>query len=214
MKLMNRALLALAAGTLFALNAHANLLVNPGAETGTLAGWIPGGDAVNPHIDSGSFDSGINPHSGTYDFLGGTGLQFTLTQNVSLSGIANPASATVSFWQQGLNQGATSDNSHVELDFLDFDHALLGSASTAVVDSHGGSWTEGGGTFAIPAGTASIDYVMFFDRAVGSDLDSFMDDNDLTIGGVAAVPEPTNAALLVAGLALIGRLVRRQRRAS
>jgi len=99
----------------------------------------------------------------------------------------------------------------VELVFFDFDHATLGSVSTAVVDSHGGAWTEGGGTFAIPLGTTSIDYVMFFDRAVGSDLDSFIDDNSLTISGATAVPEPANGALLLAGLALVGRLVRRQR---
>ncbi len=179
-----------------------------------LAGWTPGGDAVNPHIDSGSFDPGIDPHSGSFDFVGGTGLQFTLTQSVSLAGIASPTGATVSFWQRGLNQGSPSDHSHVELDFFDFDHALLGSASTAVVDSHGGAWTEGGGTFAIPTGTTSIDYVMFFDRSVGSDLDSFIDDNSLTIGGTpTAVPEPANLALLVAGLAFIGRMARRQRSA-
>ena len=214
MKLMNRTALALVTGALFALNAHANVLVNPGAETGTLAGWTPGGVAVDPHVDSGSFDPGINPHSGSYDFLGGTGLQFTLTQSVWIGSITTPTNATVSFWQQGLNQGATSDNSHVELDFFDFDHAFLGSASTAVVDSHGSTWTQGGGTFAIPLDTTSIDYVMVFDRAVGSDLDSFIDDNSLTIGGSpSAVPEPANGALLVAGLALIGRLARRQRSA-
>ena len=216
MKSMNRAALALAAGVLFALNAHANLLVNPGAETGTFAGWTAGGDAATqstPHVDSGSFDPGIDPHSGNFDFLGGTGLQFTLTQNVSLAGILDPTSAKVSFWQQGLNQGASSDHSHVELNFLDVDHAQLGNAATAVVDSHGGQWTEGGGTFAIPTGTASIDYVIFFDRSVGSDLDSFVDDASLTIGGVSAVPEPANVALLLAGLAFVGRMARRQRSA-
>ena len=216
MNRLHRTVVTLAAGTLLALNANANLLVNPGAESGTLAGWTPGGDAASqstPHIDAGTFDPGIDPHSGAFDFTGGTGLQFTLTQNVSLSGIPLPTSATVSFWQQGLNQGSPSDHSHVELDFLDVDHALLGSAATAVVDSHDGQWTEGGGTFAVPLGTSSIDYVIYFDRSVGSDLDSFIDDASLTVGASpTAVPEPTNLALLVAGLGLIGGLVRRQRR--
>ena len=211
MKTFNRAAVAIALGALLAAQAHANLLTNPGAETGDLSGWTPGGDAVAPHIDSGSFDPGIAPHSGSFDFLGGTGLLFTLTQNVSLSGILDPTTATVSFWQQGLNQGATSDNSHVTLDFLDAGGAVISSVSTAVVDSHGGSWTEGGGSFAIPTGTASIDYVMNFNRAVGSDLDSFIDDNSLTVSGpVSSVPEPANAALLVAGLALVGGLARRR----
>ncbi len=212
MQTFKRIALALAAGSLFALNAHANMLVNPGAETGDLTGWTPGGGAVPPHIDSGSFDPGIDPHSGNFDFLGGTGLLFTLTQNVSLAGIVDPMTATVSFWQQGLNQGPTSDNSHVTLDFLDAGGAVISSVSTAVVDSHGGTWTEGGGTFAIPTGTASIDYVMNFNRAVGSDLDSFIDDNSLSVNSpVTSVPEPANGALLLAGLALIGRLARRQR---
>ena len=216
MNRLHRTVVTLAAGTLLALNANANLLVNPGAESGTLAGWTPGGDAASqstPHVDAGTFDPGIDPHSGNFDFTGGTGLQFTLTQNVSLSGIPLPTRATVSFWQQGLNQGSPSDHSHVELDFLDFDHALLGSAATAVVDSHDGQWTEGGGTFAIPLGTSSIDYVIYFDRSVGSDLDSFIDDASLTVdASPTAVPEPTNLALLVAGLGLVGAMVRRQQR--
>jgi hypothetical protein len=199
---------ALAVGALFAVDAHANLLVNPGAETGTLAGWIAGGDAVAPHIDSGTFDPGIDPHTGNYDFLGGTGLLFTLTQNVSISSITDPTTATVTFWQQGLNQGPTSDNSHITLDFLGASNSVISSVSTAVVDSHNGTWTEGGGTFAIPAGTTSIDYTMVFNREVGSDLDSFVDDDNLT---VSSVPEPASGALVLAGLALLSRFARRQR---
>lgn len=63
-----------------------NLLTNPGAEDGNLTGWTVGGNS-NPGVDNGSFDPGINPHTGNYDFYGHTGSFGTLTQNVSLAGI-------------------------------------------------------------------------------------------------------------------------------
>jgi len=65
-----------------------NLLTNPGAETGSLAGWTVGGPST-AFVDNGAFDPGINPHSGAYDFVGGSGTTSgssgTLTQNVGLN---------------------------------------------------------------------------------------------------------------------------------
>jgi hypothetical protein len=44
-----------------------NLLTNPGAETGNLTGWTAAG-GTGAGVDNGSFDPGINPHTGSYDF--------------------------------------------------------------------------------------------------------------------------------------------------
>jgi MYXO-CTERM domain-containing protein len=192
---------------LAALGAHANLLSNPGAETGDLTGWVVGGES-NPAVDDGSFD-GFTPHTGLYDFYGYNGLDGTLTQNVSLAGIPNAAWAEVSFWEQGLNQGDPSDNAFVSLTFLDALGQVLGSAATPVVDSHDGTWLQYSGIFAIPAGTASIDYTMNFTRHAGSDLDAFIDDNSLS---VSAVPEPAAWALWGAGLAGLAGAVRARRK--
>ena len=201
------ATLALLASTCVPGSARAatNLLSNPGAETGTLAGWIQGG-VSNPSIDDGSFD-GFTPASGLYDFYGGNGTDGTLTQNVPLTGIPNAQIATVSFWEQGLDQGDPSDNAFVSLTFMSASQAVLGQVSTDVIDSHNLVWTRYIGSFAIPAGTASIDYTMHFIRNQGSDNDAFIDDNSLTVG---AVPEPGGLGLMIAGLGGLGLVLRRR----
>ena len=64
--------------------ASPNLLINPGAEAGTLSGWTVGGSS-NPRVDNGGIDSSIPPYAGNYDFFGGTSaVSGTLTQNVNL----------------------------------------------------------------------------------------------------------------------------------
>jgi PEP-CTERM motif len=173
-----------------------NLLTNPGAETGSTADWTVGGTS-NPGVDSGTFDPGINPHTGSFDFYGGSGLSGTLSQTVSIitQGITQSMvntgtlSADVSFWEQGLDQGTPSDDGSVTVTFLDGSTAL-GTDSTPVIDSHDDTWTEDVSSFLIPTGTTSIEYTMNFLRNVGSDNDSFIDDNSLIVATAAVVPPP------------------------
>ncbi len=166
-----------------------NLLTNPGAETGNLNGWVVGGSS-NPTVDNGSFDPGINPHSGSYDFRGGTGASGSLTQNVQLVGTqgitaaaidTGTLTASVGFWEQGLNQGSPSDDADVSLAFLAASGAILSTVSTPEVDSHNGSWQQYVTGFTIPVGTRSIDYTIQFIRHVGNDLDAFVDDTSLMV---------------------------------
>ena len=174
-----------------------NLLTNPGAETGDLTDWTVGGNS-NPGVDNGSFDGGINPHTGNYDFYGHTGSDGSLTQNVSLVGVqgltaagldSGLLSANLSFWEQGLNQGTTSDDAQVSLTFLDASGGTLSTFTTPEVDSHLGSWQEFAASTLIPTGTRSIDYSMLFVRHAGSDLDGFVDDNNLSVSSANPVPE-------------------------
>ena len=191
--------------------AFANLLSNPGAELGNIVGWTAGGTS-SPTTDNGSFNSGINPHGGGYDFLGGTGASGALSQTVAISAGSNAQFANVSFWEQGLNQGTVSDNGYVSLTFLNSFAVAIGTVSSPVIDSHNLTWQQYTGSFLVPVGTASITYTMNFTRNVGSDLDSYFDDNNLTV--TAAVPEPTDFALLSIGLAAVIAGVRRSRRAA
>jgi hypothetical protein len=98
--------------------ATTNLLLNPGGGDNTLLNWAAGGDA-GPHLDDGTFDPSLKPHSGTNQFLGGRGAVGTLTQIVPIVG--NPGVtmtaidggallAYVSFWEQGLPQGNPDDD--------------------------------------------------------------------------------------------------------
>src|ERR1019366_9304079 len=137
-----------------------NLLANPGAETGNLTSWTVFAGA--PMVDAGTFDPGINPRSGGFDFCGGSAnLLGKLSQTIDLIGTgqvtafqldAGTTTADVSFWEQGLNQGSPSDNAAIKLTFLDAASALLGTVTTATIDSHTGSWTNGAQSFLIPVG--------------------------------------------------------------
>jgi hypothetical protein len=169
--------------------ATTNLLLNPGGEANSLVNWIAGGDS-GPRVDNGTFDIGINPHSGTNDFLGGHGNVGTLTQIVPLVG--NPGVtavsidsgmllAYVSFWGQGLGQSSPSDDGYVGLVFLGSTSNSISVWSSPEIDSHSGTWSNYSTYLPIPTGTRFIQYTMYFILHAGSDLDGFIDDNVLAV---------------------------------
>ena len=190
--------------------ATSNLLSNPGAEAGSIAGWTPGGN-FTPSVDSGSFDPGINPLTGNFDFYGVSSASDSLTQNISLvgnQGITQAAidsgllSANVSFAEQGLNQGPSSDDAQIQLSFLDTSGTAINVFTTPEIDSHLGTWQAYSGSTLIPVGTRSISYSMLFIRHVGSDLDAFVDDNSLTLSSPSA-PVPEASTMISFGLLLV-----------
>jgi uncharacterized protein (TIGR03437 family) len=182
-----------------------NLLTNPGAETGDLTGWTADGPGT-PEVDNGSFDSGIDPHTGSFDFCGYTGSSDSLSQTVSIlvSGItpalvdSGTLLANLSFWEQGLDQGDPSDDAAVQLTFLDGSSVPIGSVTSPIIDSHNSTWQNYADSYPIPAGTRSITYTMLFTRNVGSDLDAFVDDNSLTISK-SNIPSITSGGVISAG---------------
>jgi hypothetical protein len=195
-----------AAGTL-----TGNLLTNPGAESGT-AGWIFSGGSS---IDAGTFDPGINPLTGSFDFIGGYGgsgisdsntYQFDniVTGGVTTTAInAGSLYADITFSEQGLNQGNPSDDARIVLQFYDSSNteilpnpSSVGYVSpfylvTPEVDSHGGLWTTYTESLVIPANTVTIAYDMQFLLHQGVNIDSFVDDNSLVIGDTFAAPTST-----------------------
>ena len=189
-----------------------NLLVNPGAEAGNLTGWTVIGGAGNtvPTVDSGTYDPGLNPHTGGYQFVGdhypgGGGAQGFLYQSVDIStwsvAVDNGAAlAKVGFWEQSYNQGSASDFAHVQLTFLGSGSGVLGTATTPDFSSTTG-WTNFNGSYQVPTGTRSVIYTMEFYRANngGTYIDSFFDDNSLAL----TVPEP-GFSVIAASLGLMG----------
>jgi len=166
-----------------------NLLSNPGAETGDISRWTLGGNS-KPSVDDGSFDEGINPHGGSYDFYGHNGKFGSLSQTVALVGNQGitvdmidkgDLFMNISFWEQGLNQGMPSDSGSISLAFLDASNGTISTTSTPVIDSHDKTWKNYPGQYAIPIGTRSIQYTMNFLRNKGTNLDTFIDDNSLIV---------------------------------
>jgi hypothetical protein len=176
-----------------------NLLINPGAETGDLTGWVLGGTS-NPFAGSQSDSLGDQfvPHSGVGYFIGGTGADYgSLSQQVSLIGNQGITAAAldqgtlfaaISVWEQGLNQGNPSDNADIGLVFLDAHTNSLGATVTPIIDAHNGTWANYGNAYAIPVGTRYFLYTMNFNRHSGTDLDAFIDDNYLSVTDAAAPP--------------------------
>ncbi len=203
------------ASLMVSLTAHATLLTNSGAETGNLLGWTVGG-VSNPRVDDGSFDPGIDPHSGSYMFSGYHGLWGTLTQNVLLPGVGQARQVAVSFWEQGLDQDTPSDSAHVALSYRTKDGDLISTVSTPNIDAHDGVWQQYQGIFDVPLAAWSVDYTMFFTRHFGLDLDSFIDDNSLTLLSASDqatsgdVPEPSSTAIVLLGLASLALLRKRR----
>lgn len=210
------------ASLMVSMSSHATLLTNGGAETGTLLGWTAGG-VSNPRVDDGSFDPGIDPHSGNYMFSGNRGLWGTLTQNVVLPFFGQSRQVVVSFWEQGLDQDIPSDSAHVALTYRGKDGSVISTVSTPNIDSHDGVWQQYQGVFDVPLWAWSVDYTMFFTRHFGIDLDSFIDDNSLTLlnSGISPspsnqaglpidLPEPSSAAIVLLGLGSLALLRKRR----
>jgi hypothetical protein len=208
-----------------------NLLLNPGAELGTgndegstVTDWTVGGTS-NPGRDNGAFD-GFTPHSGSYDFYGGSGSAFpdqspkpagSLSQTVNLvasgvsaSGIdAGTDSLNVEFFEVSLDQGQTplNDAASVDIVFLNSSMTQLsGGYHSGEISNITVPWQEVSGSVPIPATARYFDYTMNFYLNAGTDVDSFVDDNSATVSttpggnGPSPVPLPAASSTAMAGL--------------
>lgn len=235
-RLFAPAIFAALAPGLFAdapLSVSDELLVNPGAEAGPAApgqeisGWarVAGTSFTTPSVDGGTYDPGLNPRTGAWQFVGDTypvggGAEGGLVQIVDVSAVAGfstadidagRVAARVGFWERSLYQGGTPDSARIELGFRDGAAQSMEVAATPNLASDGGGggaggggdWTYFEGDYVLPAGTRSIAYTMLFFRGAngGTYIDAFIDDNSLRLVPAAAIPEPAAAAWLAAALA-------------
>lgn len=176
-----------------------NLLVNPGAERGSVIGWNQT-DASAVIVDSnGVFNSGYFPRSGLYCFAGGYGSQGSqsgLVQNIRLvNGVqgftesildSRPFRAELSLYYQTWDSFfMRHDQAEVLLTFRSSSGSILQrqtSGELACKTSNPG-WCHYNRIFPVPPGTRSIDYTMRFIRRDfgGTNIDAYIDDNSLRI---------------------------------
>jgi hypothetical protein len=201
------------AGLLIGNSAKANLILNPGFETGDLTSWLAAGQGVGASIAVQSGNNGPSA-SGTFNaFMSNTipANNLALQQSTAL-GSAVPGLVNYSFDVEGV----TSVNGGVI-----FVHIWDINSTGGVIDAGPGllgplslstsSWSTFAGSFTAPANVNhfEIEFDCTTGAAPGSAEAVRIDNVSLT---QTAVPEP--ASLSLAALGLIGaRTLRRNRKA-
>lgn len=178
------ALLALAAigsGT-----AQATTLDNAGFESG-LAGWATTGtvSTATNDVHGGSLAALLADDSAS--------LSLTLTSAIDASAIAS-----FGFW-------ARSDAGLLSLVVLNYSDGSSSGTDVSIFDLGNSSWTYYDLSNALAAGKTLVGFTLYGSSAAASLID------DVTLTTLTtAVPEPASAALLAAGLGLVGWRQRRQ----
>jgi hypothetical protein len=160
-----------------------NLLINPGAEAGTL-GW----EALEGSLEAlqDGECNGISPHTGSYYFaVGGVcedaafGIAHQLVNVIPFADQINAGELQVNYGGYLSNWGG-SDLPEMLLYFLDENGMVLDSSETLATLN--ASWTAFNQWEEIPVGTTTIDFTLKGTRNSGADNDSYFDDLFLRLG--------------------------------
>jgi hypothetical protein len=185
---------AIAIGLLAALlstgPAEANLVVNPGFETGDFTGWTLGGNTILADV------GGFYTRSGNFGAaFGEVTTPGTLSQTIATS---PGASYTIDFWMKNLAGAFNSPNTP---NF--FSVSFGGNLLASLTDAAPFDYTEF--TYNVVASTSSavLEFTFRSDPAAW-----YFDD----VSVVGSVPEPGTLGLFLAGLAVLG-LMRARRSA-
>ncbi len=161
-----------------------NLLLNPGAESGTQDWWPPSpGSAVNAPAHTGSFSfQGV----GVPGAFITQGVNLAQATGITLAQVdSGSLAANYSFWFADLSPGSGSYG-QVTLTFLDVNGIPLGQGLSRILQDAGTlTWSNGTGSFPIPPGTRRINYTMDFITPKPTNT-GLIDDNVLTISSEAS----------------------------
>ncbi|WP_018352426.1 hypothetical protein [Longispora albida] len=195
------------------MSTSANLIVNPGAETGpggggSPAGQIPGWQAAEGGVAVIRYDTGGGypgpgdpgpPDRGVNFFGGGTSPKSRITQEVTLPDQAEIDAGLASYRLGGWFGGyaGQEDSAQLTAEFLGASGQVLGSATAGPVSAsdRGGvtKLLERSVTAAIPAGARKARLSLLFTRKGGSSNDGYADSLTLTV----TVGAPPSGNLIV-----------------
>ncbi len=155
----------------------ANLLTNNGAENGT-TGWTATAGVLEA-LTAGQC-AGTNPYAGTQYFAVGAlcvenafGSAEQIVDVTTYSTQIDQGTVTAKFGGY-LSDYNGSDIPAFAVQFFDGSSALLASSDTTT--DMNGTWTLKQNSWAVPAGTRSIKYIMMGTRTSGTDNDSYLDE--------------------------------------
>ena len=186
--------------------AQANLLTNPGFESG-LSGWQTTGN-----VDLRTALSDPDPFEGLNYIFGRNTAAISVWQDIDVvaSGFSADAvdSGTLEVlfggWQAGYQ--SQTDAGQITVSMLDKDLTEIGHVSLASFYSNN-TWVEQSGVTDVLQGTRFLRYTFAGVRHTGSNTDAYLDAAYLE---VRAVPEPETYALMLAGLLFTGLAVKRR----
>ena len=154
-----------------------NLLVNPGAEQGTL-GWV----VTEGYMESleAYICDGIEPHSGDYYFIVGalcnTASYSEAYQEIDLSNYIDCIDQELAYADYGgyLSDWGGDDHPEMTIAFIDENGNEIDRAET--LGTYNAFWTLLSSDYQIPIGTRSIQMILMGTRYAGDDNDSYFDD--------------------------------------
>jgi hypothetical protein len=159
-----------------------NMLINPGAEQGTL-GWVVT-EGYMESLEAYTCD-GIEPHSGDYYFIVGA-LCNTVSyseayQEVDVSQYTDCIDQDLAYVNYGgyLSDWGGSDYPEMTLAFIDENGNQISQLEP--FGTYNSSWTLFSEEYPIPVGTESIQMILMGTRYAGDDNDSYFDDLFLRI---------------------------------
>jgi hypothetical protein len=165
-------------------SAQSNLLANPDAEAGSIAGW------TDPIGHGFGVTSATYVHAGAFSFTAGLfgpsgGWNHELRQDVSVASFATAIDAgQVESVFSGVGRSneipGALDAGSVRLEFLDAGALVLASFATGVI-SPSNTWVPFADTRVVPVGTRTLRVSLLGTRTVGASTDCFFDDLSLSV---------------------------------
>ena len=159
-----------------------NMLINPGAELGTL-GWVVT-EGYMESLEAYTCD-GIEPHTGDYYFIVGA-LCNTVNyseayQEIDVSQYTDCINQNFAYVNYGgyLSDWGGSDYPEMTVAFIDEDGNQISQLEP--FGTYNSFWTLFSEEYLIPAGTQSIQIILMGTRYAGDDNDSYFDDLFLRI---------------------------------